>query len=230
MERKTKRLMAYIFTPLIFVIVGYMITAIVLSPFWDVIHAANTLLISSSESSFSVELNSIFDENVVVENEGEIHISEIDIPHYGTHYAEIRSNRIGLLAPVYYGDSYEILRFGVGHNSGSFFPGFGGTILMSAHNTSHFLPLKDIEDGDIVEIQTNYGQFKYEVVDVRVVHSSEALNYFDFGQTDQELLVIYTCYPFGGIVGITPFRLFVFGEKISGPAVDFMARVGDSND
>ena len=222
---KIKRLMAYIFTPLIFMIIGYIIAAIIFSPFLDVIYAAGSLVISRDGPTFSLELHSIFDEEAADDGatEGLIHISEIGIPHYGNHYAEIRNRRIGLLAPVYFGDDYEILRFGVGHYFGSFLPGFGGTILLAGHNTTHFLPFQDMVIEDVVELRTNYGHFEYEVIDIEVFHIDNAESAFDLGQTDRELLVMYTCYPFD-VIGLTDYRMFVFAEKISGPEIDIMAQ------
>ena len=217
--------MAYIFTPLIFMIIGYIIAAIIFSPFLDVIHAAGSLVISRDGPTFSRELYSIFDEEAADDEilEGVIHVSEIAIPHFGNHYAEIRSRRIGLLAPVFFGDSYEILRYGVGHNFGSLLPGFGGTILLAAHNTTYFSSFQDIEVGDIVELQTNYGHFEYEVVDIEIFHIDYAEDAFDLGQSDKELLVMYTCYPLD-VIALTNYRMFVFAEKISGPVIDILAR------
>jgi len=224
-SEKIRRLVAYIFTPLIFMIIGYTIAAIIFSPFFDIIHAAGDLVISRDGPDFSLDLYSIFDEDAADDGitEGIIHISEIGIPYYGNHYAEIRSRRIGLLAPVFFGDDYEILRAGVGHNFGSFLPGFGGTILMGGHNTTHFLPLKDIIIGDLVELQTNYGYFEYEVIDIEIFHTDSVLYAFDFAQTEQELLVMYTCYPFE-VIGLTDYRMFVIAEKISGPEIDILAQ------
>jgi len=224
--------MVYIFTPLVFVIIGYAIAAVVFSPFLEIIHAAGGLLIGHDRPNFApLELHSVFNEEAadyIVEEIDEdgaavVHVSDITIPHYGQHYAELRNRRIGLQAPVFYGDNYEILRVGVGHNIGSLLPGFGGTMLFAGHNTSDFLPFQDIIIGDVVELQTNYGHFEYEVVDMEVFHRDVAINAVDFGQTEIELLIMYTCYPFN-VIGRTPYRLFVFAEKISGPVIDIMAR------
>ena len=243
-NKKIGRLMVYIFTPLIFMIIGYIIAAMIFSPFLDVIHAAGNLIINRDGPTFSLELYSIFDADAadevdvdaadevdadavdeVIEKETEriIHVSEITLPYYGNHYAEIRNRRIGLQAPVYFGDSYEILRFGVGHSFYSLLPGFGGTILMAGHNTTHFLPFQDVVVGDVIELQTNYGHFEYEVVEIEILHVDDAIYAFDLGQTEKELLVMYTCYPFD-VIGLTRYRMFVFAEKISGPVIDIMAQ------
>ena len=56
-------------------------------------------------------------------------------PEYGTQYATIEIPRIGANLPVYFGDTLEILKKGVGHSSGSYFPGEGGSILYMGHNS-----------------------------------------------------------------------------------------------
>ena len=56
-------------------------------------------------------------------------------PEYGTQYATIEIPRIDVNLPVYYGDTLQILKNGVGHSSGSYFPGEGGSIIYMGHNS-----------------------------------------------------------------------------------------------
>lgn len=217
MNRKFKRIMGYIFKPILFMVVGYGFVGIALSPFYDVALAATNLIMSDQAPNFSGDLTTIFDPNANWDVGGTVDISSIEIPTFGTHYAEIRSSRIGLSASVFWGDSYEILRQGVGQFTGSFLPGFGGTTLLAAHNMMHFLPLFDIEMGDIVEITTNYGHFIYQVNDIQILEFNDP-SAIDLAQREKELLVMYTCYPFS-ISGITSQRLFIYAERISGPDV-----------
>ena len=55
-------------------------------------------------------------------------------PEYGTQYATIEIPKIDVNLPVYYGDTLEILKNGVGHSSGSYFPGEGGSIIYMGKN------------------------------------------------------------------------------------------------
>ena len=69
-------------------------------------------------------------------------------PEYGSKYAKIQIPKININLDVYYGDTMEILKKGVGHSSGSYFPGEGGTIACMAHNTRGYLyDLPKIEQG-----------------------------------------------------------------------------------
>ena len=55
-------------------------------------------------------------------------------PEYGSKYAKIQIPKININLDVYYGDTMEILKKGVGHSSGSYFPGEGGSIIYMGHN------------------------------------------------------------------------------------------------
>ena len=58
-------------------------------------------------------------------------------PEYGTKYATIEIPKIDVDLPVYFGDTLEILKKGVGHSSGSYFPGEGGSIIYMGHNAKN---------------------------------------------------------------------------------------------
>ena len=241
MKNIYKRLMAYIYMPLIFAIIGYFIIYIMSIPFQETGRALAKLVISDNVPNFDSKLGSIFEPsepivesplpandtvttedatstNDVMPKSDTVAISEIVIPEYEIHYAEITCDRIGLSADLYFGDSNEVLRYGIGQYSGGFFPGFGGTILLAGHNNTYFLPLKDIKAGDVIQITTNYGVYKYQVKETKILrHNDDSA--FDLSQTKKEQLVAYTCYPFEEISGIRQERLFVYADKVSGPDV-----------
>ena len=56
-------------------------------------------------------------------------------PEYGTQYATIEIDKIGVNLPVYYGDTLEILKKGVGHLENTSLPvgGNGTHAVLSAH-------------------------------------------------------------------------------------------------
>ena len=246
LNKKIKRFIAYIFIPLFFMVIGYSLTTIVFFPHFQTIYAAGSLLMMAEDLPVSipmiggpVELSSVFDESaadvtlanadvtIIDDDIVELHISDIELPVLGQHYAEIRSEQLGLLAPIFYGGDDEILRSGVAHHPGSFFLGFGGTVVLTGHNTTHFLPLQNIELDDIVELQTNYGHFEYRVVEIAALSEADAayrLRGEFLLQTEEEILVLQTDYPFVETIGVADQRLLIFAEKVSGPTVDFMAR------
>lgn len=129
-----------------------------------------------------------------------------DIPALNTRYGAIYSDRIGLAVPLYYGDDYKTLEKGVCQYPKSGLPGHGRPILISGHSSTFFAPLEQLELGDVVYIDTNYGSYSYKVDSIEITDSSDTTAY-DL-ELDEEELIIYTCYPFGKLVGDEDGRIF----------------------
>ena len=138
--------------------------------------------------------------------------SLVSYPDYGSKYGKIKLSSLNIELPLYYGDTLSILRNGVGHSSGSYFPGEGGSILCMAHNTSGMLKrLPEIKNGDKIIIDTTYGTYTYEVCDTKIVKETE-LTAAPI-QKEKECLMLYTCYPVDAI-GHTDKRFFVYANLI----------------
>ena len=90
--------------------------------------------------------------------------------------------------------------------------------MISAHNTKQFEPLQYIEKGDIIEITTGYGDFKYQVDDIQILLATD-INAYDM-QKEEEQLIMYTCYPFERLSTRHKYRYFVYCSKISGPILE----------
>lgn len=213
--------MAYIYMPLIFTVMGYLLAFITLQPILEMLQAVGSMVIAKEEPDFDRGLVSIYDPEVTVVEKDIVYMKDIVFPEYETCYGNVSCERIGLDAPVYWGDTKAILKVGAGNYMGSFMPGFGRPILLSAHNTTYFRPFKDIIEGDVILYKTNYGTFEYKVTKTEVINAVVAEGMMDdilSGQEEQ--LIMYTCYPFQTLVGGNKDRLFVFAEKISGPTVE----------
>lgn len=133
-------------------------------------------------------------------------------PEYGTQYATIEIPRIDVNLPVYYGDTLEILKNGVGHSSGSYFPGEGGSIIYMGHNSKKvFRRFSELEIGDKIKVTTNYGEFNYKIYDMQLVKETETDKLPI--QKEKEILMVYTCYPFNNI-GYATQRYVVYAELV----------------
>jgi sortase A len=144
--------------------------------------------------------------------------SEVPLPALNTSYAVLLSDDLGIEADVYYGDSDEDFASGVGQYVGSAMFGCGKPILIGGHDTTYFAGLEDAKAGDTFTVQTNYGQYQYEVTDTAVAKATDASAY-DLTQ-DSEQLILYTCYPFGKITGERDERFFVYAKRIDdGPVI-----------
>lgn len=147
--------------------------------------------------------------NKTVNEEDEV--VSIKYPVLGEMYAKLNISSCDINLPVYYGDNEKILEVGVGHYSGSHFPGEGKGILYTTHNTSDKLyNLKDIKNGDKVELTTTFGTFEYVVTKSEVIQETDERKAKI--ESDKELLMIYTCYPFGADK-YTDKRFMVYCER-----------------
>ncbi len=119
----------------------------------------------------------------------------VKYPSHESEFARLKINSLKINLPIYYGDSKVVLTKGIGF-IGSF-PGFKGTTILSGHNSKQYLNgLKNIKIGDNIEIETNYGRFKYILSKIEVMNVNE----YSSLEKNDKTLIIYTCYPFDEIV------------------------------
>lgn len=131
-------------------------------------------------------------------------------PEYGTKYGTIEIDKIDVNLPIYFGDTLEILKRGVGHSSGSYFPGEGGSIIYMGHNSKNmFRRFSELQIGNEIKVTTTYGEYKYKIYDMQLIKETE-LDKLPV-QRDKEILMVYTCYPFNN-VGYATQRYVVYAE------------------
>ena len=134
-------------------------------------------------------------------------------PDYGSKYATIEIPKIDVNLPVYFGDTLEILKNGVGHSSGSYFPGEGGSIIYMGHNSANvFRRFSELQIGNEIMVKTTYGEFKYKIYDMQLINERE-MDKLPI-QRDKEILMVYTCYPFNNI-GYATQRYVVYAELVN---------------
>lgn len=145
-------------------------------------------------------------EATVINSENKIE----NYPEYGTQYATIEIPKININLPVYFGDTLEILKKGVGHSSGSYFPGEGGSIIYMGHNSQKmFRRFSELQIGNEIKVTTNYGEYNYKIYDMQLIKETEVEKLPI--QKDKEILMVYTCYPFNNI-GYATQRYVVYAE------------------
>ncbi|HWF92933.1 MAG TPA: class D sortase [Terriglobales bacterium] len=131
-------------------------------------------------------------------------------PIIGEVIGELQVPRIGLRTIVVEGDSAKILRRAVGHIPSTAFPGQDGNIALAGHRDSLFLPLQQIQQGDLVTFDSLGQQFQYEVFATQIVSPD------DVGvlhATAGHELTLITCFPFG-FIGPAPKRFIVRAREI----------------
>jgi sortase A len=120
--------------------------------------------------------------------------------------------RLGLSAIVVDGDDDRTLDIAVGHLPDTPLPWQEGNAALAGHRDTFFRPLRRIQPGDEIQIETGQGTFRYRVTrkmvvepnDLRVLEPSPAA-----------ALTLITCYPFD-FVGPAPRRFVVHAARIAG--------------
>ena len=125
-------------------------------------------------------------------------VGRIDIP------------RLDVSAVVFEGTSDDTLARGVGHLRGSAGPGERGNLVLAGHRDTFFRELRNIRQGDEVNIMGPEGEFEYRVESTAIVEPdrTEVLKAGD-GST----LTLITCFPFR-YIGNAPQRFIVRATKV----------------
>lgn len=110
------------------------------------------------------------------------------------------------------GDSGSSLAFGPGYSLASAAPNTSGTSMISGHRDTHFSFLKMLKLNDTLLIQTANNTTSYQIYDMQVVDS----NIFTLPQnTDEQTLVLVTCYPFDALTAGGSSRYLVYASEIA---------------
>lgn len=127
-------------------------------------------------------------------------VGRIDIP------------RLNLSVVVFEGTSEETLARGVGHLPGSAGPGERGNLVLAGHRDTFFRELRNIRQGDEVNIKGPQGEFEYQVESTAIVEpdQTEVLK-----PSNGATLTLITCYPFR-YIGNAPQRFIVRATKVGG--------------
>lgn len=190
---------------IIYVIVALLIAALVIASV-KLFFGAKIEESISIVSKVAIDLNQKEVKETTIDQENKIE----NYPEYGTKYATIEIPKIDVNLPVYFGDTLEILKKGVGHSSGSYFPGEGGSIVYMGHNSKNvFRRFSELQLGNEITVKTNYGEYKYKIYDMQLIKETE-LDKLPI-QKEKEILMIYTCYPFNNI-GYATQRYVVYAE------------------
>lgn len=133
-------------------------------------------------------------------------------PEYGSRYATLKIPSLNIVKTVYFGDTISILKYGIGHSSGSYFPGEGGSVVYMGHNTYNMLSkLPNIKIDDIITVETTYGTYNYQVYETKIIDATN-LDAVQI-QRDKEILILYTCKKMPNI-GYSTKRFVVYANLL----------------
>jgi sortase A len=131
-------------------------------------------------------------------------------PAAGEKFGEITIPKLEITIPIYEGADEDQLAKGVGHFSGSVFPGENNNSVLSGHRDTVFRRLGEVEKGDLIVVKTTAGSFTYRVEKTRIVDADDRTVIVPKPKAS---LTVTTCYPFG-YIGNAPERFVLFGSLI----------------
>ena len=130
-------------------------------------------------------------------------------PGFGEVVGLLQIEKINAKLPIVAGTDPDDLEKGVGHYTGSSFPGELGQIVLSGHRDTVFRRLGDLQMGDEFVVAMPYGDFVYEIYDYKIVDEDD-LTIITL-QKEKEDLLLTTCYPFS-FVGNAPERYILYAK------------------
>jgi len=115
---------------------------------------------------------------------------EITRPQFGELYAMIKSDAFEVDVPVYWGSDSQLFERGACQSTGSALLGDNGNTVISAHEDTFFSELSTLAVGDVITLNTNYGQFTYTV---RELIEFQKDNNKYIVPSEETKLTLYTC-------------------------------------
>ena len=127
--------------------------------------------------------------------------------------ALLKIPRLGVEAAVLEGTSEWALNRGVGHIEETARPGGDGNIGLAGHRDGFFRALKDIREGDVIDLELPDGTARYRVTRTWLV-MPEDVGVLD--PTSEPSITLVTCYPFY-FIGSAPQRFIVRAVRQKAP-------------
>jgi sortase A len=137
-------------------------------------------------------------------------------PAAGSLVGRIEIPRLKLSAVIFEGTDDRTLYRGVGHLAGSATPGKRGNLVLAGHRDTFFASLKNIREGDEIDVTGPGGTFRYMAGATEIVapEATEVLR-----PTGAATLTLITCFPFR-YVGNAPDRFIVHGKIMGDKEAD----------
>jgi LPXTG-site transpeptidase (sortase) family protein len=105
------------------------------------------------------------------------------------------------------------LSSGIGHYRNTGMPGERRQIFLAGHNNRDFSVLSKLKIGEIIEIETTSGIFRYSMSGSKYVDQTDT-SVIDPSQREIDELVLMTCFPFDS-PGNAPQRFLIYATPIN---------------
>lgn len=127
-------------------------------------------------------------------------------PAQGDTVGVLSIPRLEAELPIIEGTHEDELDQGVGHYAGTAYPLQNDQIVLSGHRDTVFRGMGELELGDILTVHMEYGDFSYEITDLKIVDADDRTVIVP--TAPDEVLTVTTCYPFS-YVGSAPDRYII---------------------
>ena len=136
-----------------------------------------------------------------------------DTVQYGDKLGTLWVEGTEIDCDLYWGDSnaqFDVVA-GCHVTDGCVLPGENGTVFIGAHTGSYFADLGSAEVGAKIHLQTDWGDFVYEITETQVIYETDT-DKVRWG-AEEPSCILYTCYPFG-ILTHTDRRYAVYADPV----------------
>lgn len=113
--------------------------------------------------------------------------------------------------PIVEGTDEKSLKQGVGHYSGTVYPGQKDQILLSGHRDTVFTGLDKLKHGDKLIVKMQHGTFTYAIKSTEIVDENDRT--VIHSTAPDEVLTLSTCYPFN-YIGNAPKRYIIYAKRV----------------
>lgn len=162
-----------------------------------------------AEAKEYLKLASVFDDKVTVENQ-KTFTSNLSFQN-GETIGILQIPNLNKELPIVEGTDDTSLKQGVGHYTGTVYPGEKDQILLSGHRDTVFTGLDKLQNGDSIIVKMAHGTFTYAIVDTEIVEQNDET--VIRSTAPEELLTLSTCYPFR-YIGNAPQRYVVHAKLV----------------
>lgn len=137
-------------------------------------------------------------------------VPEEQRPEEGEYFADLVIPKLEAKMPVVEGTHEDELEKGVGHYAGSVLPGEPDNAVLSGHRDTVFRKIGQLEPGDELIVQSEYGKFAYVITKTWITTPDDRTVIVPH---EKPVLTLTTCYPFT-YVGPAPKRYIIQAEQM----------------
>ncbi len=142
----------------------------------------------------------------------------IDLTTFGIEnnvIGTLKIDKLNLYVPIYVGATDINLNNGVCIISGTSMPlgEINSNVVIAGHRGlirhQMFRRINKLENGDLINVNTPFGDFVYKVYDTKIILPDEIENIFI--QKDRDIITLVTCHPYR----VNTHRLLVYAERVN---------------